>query len=371
MRLSKFLGLFVLLAILAPMTLSSCSSNVQKDAIRDKIETWANNQKKLEVTSIKWIGSEEIGSPSTPETKYGLEVTFKITGETFSPVYRLDWLQVSAIKSDLPKGHELTRTMTAKVRRKDGKIEVNISDYPSLESHLLDYFTEDGTKKDEIIIKGKTDSSKAFAKLLDFQQTNTPIFDKIQSELETLTDTQRTLASSDKALSLKKIKEEIEIIERHAEKRKDMASEERRRKLEFLLETKYREESLKCKKSCERVLARDPSLRRRAQQQLGMNFEYLYCEINTVSPSPEVRQCLETLNVAQGNETNKIEGAYKDTIAELMNRVSEANKRYDDERKTFEEYERELSTRRNKLSHELNELRWKLRDVNNAIELAQ
>lgn len=167
---------------------ASCSGNEHKNAAETDLKLWAKDQKIIDIKSIKWGSSEEIGTPTSPKIKYRLDVDFQIIDQTYTGKYYVKWLNVKVIEPNLSKGHILTKTLYAVIYKKDGKIIVNWQDRPRFlsDSALFDEFLKNEKDYtitlDDIAIKGQNES-KAFSKLSNYWEKNYPIYEKLESEI--------------------------------------------------------------------------------------------------------------------------------------------------------------------------------------------
>lgn len=174
---------FIVLAV-------GCSGNEHKNAAETDLKLWAKDQKIIDIKSIKWGGSEEIGTPTSPKTKYRLDVDFQVVEQTYIGQFYIKWLNVRVIAPDFEKGHVITKTLLAETYKKDGKVIVKWYDRPRFikqESGLLEQFIikidNNIVTADDIVIKGQTNSSKAYFKLNDYWDKNYPIYEKLDAEI--------------------------------------------------------------------------------------------------------------------------------------------------------------------------------------------
>jgi hypothetical protein len=169
---------------------AGCSGNEHKNIAETDLKLWAKDQKIIDIKSIKWGGSEETGTPTSPKTKYRLDVDFQVVDQTYIGQFYIKWLNVRVIAPDFEKGHIISKTLFAEIYKKDGKVIVEWNNRPRFikrESGLFEQFMikidNNIITADDIIIKGQTNSSKAYSKLNDYWDKNYPIYEKLDSEI--------------------------------------------------------------------------------------------------------------------------------------------------------------------------------------------
>jgi hypothetical protein len=356
----------IFILIIITTLISACSGNDNKNAVENYIHEWSKDQKIIEVKTIKWIGTEEAGTKTAPETKYGLDVTFKVIDNTYRENKYIEWLNVKVIEPDLAKGFEITKTINGKAYPKDGKIIVEANGFPYINSALFKEFIKDGISEKDIIIKGDRNTSTAFTKLKNYLDENLPSFEKLSFEVQSLAQLKETTDSSEKAKNVKKAYEEFENVKRRMSLQENSVSENRTNTIYAI--QRNNEKIQKCIEICQRRLNSDSDLRRSAEREYGMNYKYLYCNAPVTLPSPGIKQCQNEVFAAQTTEINSVNERYKNTINDIKNIIQRSAEQYNNSLNELNEYRIEINSKYQQKSYELSSLERKLNEVNRVIE---
>lgn len=357
--------LFLILIFIATL-ISACSGNDNKNAVENYIREWSKDQKIIEVKTIKWIGSEEAGTKTAPETKYGLDVTFRVIDKTYRATKYIEWLNIKIIEPDLAKGFEITKTINAKAYPKDGKIVVEANGFPYINSALFSEFIKDGVSEQDIIIKGDVNTSAAFTKLNNYWDENLPIFEKLSLEVQSLAELKKSIDSSEKAKNVIKASEEFENVKRRMSLQENSLSDSRTNTIYAI--QRNNEKIQRCIEICQRRLNSDSDLRRSAEREYGMNYKYLYCNAPVTIPSPGIKQCQNEVFAAQTAEINLVNDRYKNSINDIKNIIQRSAEQYNNSLNELKEYRIDIDTKYQQKSSELSSVERKLYEVGKVIE---